>query len=168
MAFTPDLPFPKTPGNPIMSKDWNDAIGEVQRLDTAKVGRAGADAMAGPLTINNALAVGTTSAAQAGTRLHVVDTLNPTVARLQTTATNGSARLELWSDPRNSGTEWRPGYIESFDLGSYTGGLRFFTNGTGVANRQGFSEQLRLVNGVAGFGVTDPAYRIDTNGQVRV
>src|SRR3954468_20783080 len=150
MAFTPDLPFPKTPGNPIMSKDWNDAIGEVQRLDTAKVNRSGADALAGPLTINNALAVGTNTAAQAGTRLHVVDGANPTIARLQTTATNGAARLELWSDPRGSGTEWRPGYVESFDSapGSYTGGLRFFTNGSGFAARQGFSEQLRLVNGV--------------------
>ncbi|HEY8212336.1 MAG TPA: hypothetical protein VIG99_32860 [Myxococcaceae bacterium] len=168
MPFTPDQPFPKTPGNPIMSKDWNDAIVEVQRLDTAKVNRTGADGMAGPLTINNALAVGTNVAAQAGTRLHVVDGANPTIARLQTTATNGAARLELWSDPRGSGTEWRPGYIESFDTGSYTGGLRFFTNGTGFGARLGFQEQLRLVNGVAGFGVTDPAYRIDTNGQIRV
>ena len=83
MAFSPDLPFPKTPGNPIMAKDWNDAIGEVQRLDTAKLGRVAAETMAGPLTINNALGVGTATAAQAGTRLHVVDSLNPTVARME-------------------------------------------------------------------------------------
>jgi hypothetical protein len=169
MAYTPDAPFPKTPGNPIMAKDWNDAVVEVQRLETAKVNRAGPDALAGPLTIAGALAVGSNVAAAA--RLHVVDTVNPAVTRIQTTAANGSARLELWSDPRGSATEWRPGYIESFDNppgGTYTGGLRFFTNGTGAAARQGFSEQLRLVNGVAGFGVTDPAYRVDVGGQLRV
>jgi len=169
MAFTPDAPFPKTPGNPIMAKDWNDAIGEVQRLDTAKVNRAGADAMAGPLTIAGALAVGTNTAAAA--RLHVVDTATPAVTRIQTTAANGSARLELWSDPRGSGTEWRPGYIESFDNppgGTYTGGLRFFTNGSGIAARFGVQEQMRMVNGVTGFGVTDPAYRVDIGGQLRV
>lgn len=168
MAFTPDQPFPKSPGNPIMAKDWNDAIGEVQRLDTAKVNRAGADSLAGPLTIANALAVGTTTAAAAGARLHVVDTANPAVARLQTTAVNGSARLELWSDPRTpAGVEWRPGYIESFDTGSFTGGLRFVTNGTGAAAKQGNAEQLRLVNGTAGFGVADPAFRIDALGPIR-
>jgi hypothetical protein len=169
MAFTPDQPYPKSPGNPIMSKDWNDAIGEVQRLDTAKVSRTGADTMQGPLTINGALAVGTTSAGNS--RLHVVDTANPAVARIQSTATNAAARVELWSDPRGSGTEWRPGYIEAFDAppaGSYTGGLRFYTNGTGIAARFGFQEQLRLVNGAAGFGVTDPAYRVDIGGQLRV
>lgn len=168
MPFTPDQPFPKSPGNPIMAKDWNDAIGEVQRLDTAKVNRAGADALVGPLTIANALAVGTAAAASAGTSLHVVGTNSPAVARLQTTAVNGSARLELWSDPRGTANEWRPGYIESFNAGSYTGGLRFVTNGTGAAAKQGAAEQLRLVNGAAGFGVTDPAYRIDANGRIRI
>lgn len=172
MAFTPDQPFPKTPGNPVMAKDWNDAIAEVQRLDTAKVNRAGADTIAGPLTITNALMAASSlvvgSAQAASSRLHVVDAASPAVARVQTTATNGSSRLELWSDPRGSGTEWRPGYIESFDNGTYTGGLRFVTNGTGLANRQASSEQLRLVNGLAGFGLTDPAFRIDTNGQIRI
>jgi hypothetical protein len=165
MPFVPDAPFPKTPGNPIMAKDWNDAIAEVQRLDNAKVGRTGTDSMTGPLTINNALTVGAPSAGAA--RLHVVDTANPAVARVQTTAVNGAARLELWSDPRGGANEWRPGFIESFDTGSFTGGLRFFTNGTGFANRQGALESFRVVNGVAGFGVTDPAFRIDALGPIR-
>jgi len=195
MPFTPDAPYPKTPGNPIMAKDWNDAIGEVQRLDSAKVNRSGLDTIQGPLTITNALtlgsslAVGTTAAVgstlsvtggtmiggalavgstqAASNRLHVVDTANPAVARVQTTATNGSSRLELWSDPRGSGTEWRPGYVESFDTGTFTGGLRFFTNGTGQANRQGSVEAFRVVNGLSGFGVTNPAFRIDALGPIR-
>ncbi len=36
MPLVPDAPFPKTPGNPIMAKDWNDAVSEVIRLDNAK------------------------------------------------------------------------------------------------------------------------------------
>lgn len=57
MPITPDAPFPKSAGDAIKSKDWNDLVTETQRLDTAKVNRAG-DAITGPLTIAGALAVG--------------------------------------------------------------------------------------------------------------
>jgi len=56
MAFTPDLPFPKSAGDAIRSKDWNDLITETKRLDTAKVERAG-DTITGPLTVAAALRV---------------------------------------------------------------------------------------------------------------
>src|SRR5690242_17984070 len=56
MPITPDQPFPKAPGNAIRSKDWNDLVTETQRLDNAKVNKAG-DTMSGPLTINAALIV---------------------------------------------------------------------------------------------------------------
>src|SRR5918995_5648054 len=58
MAFTPESPFPKARGHVIRSKDWNDAITEVQRLDTAKVNRTG-DAITGGLTIGGHAGVGT-------------------------------------------------------------------------------------------------------------
>ncbi len=60
MVFTPDAPFPKTKGHVIKSKDWNDAITEVQRLDTAKVNKSG-DSVTGSLTIAGNAGVGTTS-----------------------------------------------------------------------------------------------------------
>lgn len=60
MVLTPDQPFPKTRGHVIRSKDWNDAIVEVQRLDTAKVNKAG-DTVTGSLTIGGSLNVGTTT-----------------------------------------------------------------------------------------------------------
>src|SRR5918993_86866 len=60
MAFTPESPFPKARGHVIKSKDWNDAITEIQRLDTAKVNRSG-DGITGPLTIGGNAGVGTTS-----------------------------------------------------------------------------------------------------------
>jgi hypothetical protein len=60
MAFIPAPPFPKSRGDIIRSTDWNDAINELLRLDTAKVNRAG-DAMTGPLTITGNVGIGTTS-----------------------------------------------------------------------------------------------------------
>lgn len=62
MPLTPDRPFPKSAGDAVRSKDWNDLVIESQRLDTAKVDRAG-DAITGPLSIAGALAVGKASAA---------------------------------------------------------------------------------------------------------
>ena len=56
MALTPDLPFPKGPGDPIRSKDWNDHVNETRRLDIAKVDRTG-DAMTGSLSVAGTLAV---------------------------------------------------------------------------------------------------------------
>src|SRR5262245_11502675 len=55
MPFTPQTPFPKSRGDTVRSGDWNDAITEIQRLDTAKVNRAG-DIIAGGLTIDGAAA----------------------------------------------------------------------------------------------------------------
>src|SRR5687768_11077527 len=110
MPYSPSTPYPKTAGHMIRSADWNSLIGEVQRLDTDKLNNTGG-ALRGPLTINAALAVGTTTAAA---RLHMVDNASPAVLRLQSTLSFGAARMEMWSDPQGSGTEWRPGYIESF------------------------------------------------------
>lgn len=58
MPFTPDPPFPKVQGSTVRSKDWNDVVTEVQRLDTAKVNRAGADSLAGPLSVTGSLTLG--------------------------------------------------------------------------------------------------------------
>jgi hypothetical protein len=57
MPLTPDPPFPKSRNDTVRSKDWNDAIGEVIRLDGAKLDRAG-DTLSGPLTISGRLGVG--------------------------------------------------------------------------------------------------------------
>ena len=52
MPLAPDHPFPKTQGNTIRSKDWNDTVTEIIRLDGAKLNRAGADRLAGPLSVD--------------------------------------------------------------------------------------------------------------------
>jgi hypothetical protein len=115
--------------------------------------------------ITGNLGVGTASPA---TRLHVIDTASPAVLRVQSTAGFGAARMELWSDPQGSVSEWRPGYIESFDLGDFTGGLSFVTNGTTHQNRQGSVEAMRLVNGRVGLGVAGPGFRLDVNDRIRL
>src|SRR5690349_16130383 len=56
MPITPDPPFPKSRNDTVRSKDWNEVVDEVIRLDTAKVDRAG-DTITGPLTVAGALKV---------------------------------------------------------------------------------------------------------------
>ncbi|HEY6890965.1 MAG TPA: hypothetical protein VI300_24395 [Solirubrobacter sp.] len=51
MPFTPQSPFPKSRADTVRSGDWNDAITELQRLDTAKVNRTG-DVITGGLAVD--------------------------------------------------------------------------------------------------------------------
>ena len=78
MPLTPDLPVPKSAGDAIRPKDWNDLVTETQRLDNAKVNRAG-DAISGPLTIAGALGIGTTTP---GAKLDVAGDLRINNSRL--------------------------------------------------------------------------------------
>lgn len=64
------------------------------------------------------------------------------------------AQVEFWSDPRNSSSEWRPSYIGSVDNGGFTGGLAFYTNGSGSSQKTGSVEVMRVVNGKVGIGTT--------------
>jgi hypothetical protein len=80
MALLPDPPFPKARGDSIRSKDWNDTVVEVQRLDTAKVNRAG-DTIGGPLTVTGNLGVGGAPADAEGLD-RVLDLQAPTSAKL--------------------------------------------------------------------------------------
>jgi hypothetical protein len=70
MPLTPDPPFPKTQGDNIRSKDWNDAVNEIIRLDNAKANRGG-DRFTGPLTIDGSVGIGTPTPSR---RLHVEPT----------------------------------------------------------------------------------------------
>ncbi len=56
MPFTPQA---KKAGDLVRSQDWNDAMQEIVRLETAKVNRAGGDTIAGSLAIDGTLRVAT-------------------------------------------------------------------------------------------------------------
>ena len=60
----------------------------------------------------------------------------------------GPAALEFVSD-YGLASQWRPGYIKSNDLGSFTGSLEFYTNGTGSGNLYGNVKGFEVRNGAA-------------------
>jgi hypothetical protein len=60
----------------------------------------------------------------------------------------GPAALEFVSDYGLS-SQWRPGYIQSGDLGTFTGRLEFFTNGSGSNNLYGAVKGFEVRNGTA-------------------
>ena len=61
MAYKPADPFPKTRGHTIRAADFNEMAIELQRLDTAKVNKAGDNTITGSLTINGNVGIGTSS-----------------------------------------------------------------------------------------------------------
>ncbi|HMV49834.1 MAG TPA: hypothetical protein PLD20_07360 [Blastocatellia bacterium] len=60
MPFTPDPPFPKSSGDNIRSKDWNDVVTELRRLDTDKLNLTGGS-LTGPLNVSGFVGIGTTT-----------------------------------------------------------------------------------------------------------
>ncbi len=74
------------------------------------------------------------------------------------------SRIEFWSDPRGASNEWRPAFIQSVDAGGFTGGLAFFTNGSGSTQLTGAREAMRLTNGRVGLNVIDPDYQLHIRG----
>lgn len=102
--------------------------------------------------------------------LHIYSANNPTTLRIQSAAGFGAGRLEFWSDPQGSAPEWRPGFIQSTDQagGTWTGGLAFFVNGTGLANRTAEIEVMRITNGRVGIGTKNPQATLDVNGDIKV
>ena len=92
MAYAPEQPFPKTKGHVIKSKDWNDAVLEIQRLEGAKVNRSG-DHVTGQLTVAGNVGVGTQTPENSENWSKVLDILGDTHAKLSVRSANIEARV---------------------------------------------------------------------------
>lgn len=67
------------------------------------------------------------------------------VLALKSEAGFGSCRIE-WISDAGKGNEWRPAFVESVDVGNFTGGLRFCVNGAGASNKKATVEVMHISN----------------------
>ncbi|HKQ72638.1 MAG TPA: hypothetical protein VJ810_02845 [Blastocatellia bacterium] len=95
MPFIPDPPFPKSSGDNIRSKDWNDVVKELQRLDTAKLDKTGGP-ITGPLSVSGALTVGTQT--PEANRSLTIERNTGAYLNLRSTLTGGPFEVLLGAD----------------------------------------------------------------------
>lgn len=80
-------------------------------------------------------------------KMEVITSSGQSVLTVGSRSGFGSGALEFVSD-YGTASQWRPGFIQSEDLGSFTGRLSFYTNGTGGANAYGIVKGMEIRNGV--------------------
>lgn len=146
MAFQPQPPFPKSRGDMLRSADWNDLIGEVQRIDSEKVNRSG-DKI-GSLSVTGTLGVG--APADESIQLQVQSS-GATRSPLSVLSTpNNEDFLSLFGGRRNSQlpfVAWKRGDLRV--------GTASAPDGTG------FKEMLRVNS------ADTAAARVEIDGRVR-
>lgn len=82
-----------------------------------------------------------------GRKLEVISS-GANVISIGSTSAFGAAGVEFLSD-YGLATQWRPGFIQSGDIGGFTGKLEFYTNGTGSGNLYGTVKGFEVRNGAA-------------------
>jgi|GEM_PF-1153580 len=157
MPITPDPPFPKKQGDNIRSKDWNDSVNEIIRLDNAKLNLTGGS-INGSLTVSGSLGVG----APPTGRLQVDTAFNASPALLLKQSAPTWSSTTLFADFRYIRTEFAgnptDGPFRQFNVGA--GGVSI-----GYSNVPPYSSGDALyVNGNAGFGTATPDRPLTVQG----
>jgi hypothetical protein len=154
MPITPTPPFPKSRSDLIRSDDWNQTVNEVIRLDSAKLNRAG-DTIAGSLTINGNLGVGTPS---------------PT-SKLDV---RGNLTLESGTNPSlftGTGAAELNRYLSLVNSPSSPSASGLKAGGVLVSDSYNFANPAKnnlIVKGSVGIGLPNPGFQLDVGGRMRV
>lgn len=184
MPITPDLPFPKSAGDAIRSKDWNDLVVESQRLDNAKVNRSG-DTISGNLSVGGSLAVKTNTPKAP---LHVEGAALISDGGGFAVPNNHmqSGSLTIGSVTKNfgGGTDWNANTagllletLNDTEIAVHDSGTRIAsvvryesaTNSLTIGRDMGWNAINRvIVNGRLGVGVENPGFLMDVNNRIRL
>ena len=132
-------------GQDILDSGGNSRI-SIYNGGTLRLRRAGGHTA---LAVDTSGRIGLGGLTNPASPLHVYSSNNPTVLRIQSSGAFGRAGIDFWSDPRGSSNEWRPASIRSTDRGGFVGGLAFYVNGVGFANRTRQRRILTLENDYA-------------------
>lgn len=151
MAINPDKPFPKSQGDPIRSKDWNDVVNEIIRLDNARVG---ADRLAGPLSVDTMLGIGL-GATPPSTTLHVAGgNWDPNASEGDVKVGDATFRLKIGVATGGAGA----GDVRL----RAQGGTNRMMLGTAIA------DVLTLSGSNVGINTTTPGAALDVNGNLKL
>jgi hypothetical protein len=184
MPITPDLPFPKSAGDAIRSKDWNDLVTETQRLDNAKVNRAG-DAIAGNLTVAGSLGVKTTTPKAP---LHVVGpalvSSGDGYAVPNNYMASGSLTIGSTTASFGGGNNWNANTagllletLDNTEIAVHDSGTRLASvmqyqsaaNSLTIGRDMGWGAISNLIlNGNVGIGVPAPTLKVDVGDRIRL
>lgn len=142
MPITPDPPFPKSSGDNIRSKDWNDVVKEVQRLDTDKLNLAGGS-LTGPLSVGGQVGIGT-----------------PTPDQPLTVSRKGAAYANLRATPPGGGAL----AVELLVGADQSGGIVSTMTSHDLQLRAGGNDTKMVIKagGNVGIGTPSPAGHVGT------
>lgn len=163
MPITPDAPFPKTQGDNIRSKDWNDAITELIRLDNAKANRSG-DKFTGPLSVT-ALGIGS-NAPPSGLQVKTLTRIDEGPSGAGAWANIGSNLYfdGAWKqvDPSKAGVSL---HINPDGQGQEFRFLRTEANGQNQRNIATIGTNISFLSGMVGIGTSNPQYSLDVSSK---
>ena len=161
MPIKPDAPFPKTQGDNLRSKDWNDALNELIRLDNDKANRAG-DKFTGPLSVT-ALGVGS-DASPSGIKVKSLTRIDEGPSGSGAWANVGSNLFfdGAWKqvDPAKAGANL---HINGDGQGQEFRFIRSEANGQNQRSVAVIGSGASFLTGNVGIGTTSPQYALDVH-----